>query len=88
MSYTSTPAVAEPIADAAEQAAAQSRPSTQRPLTTADRCDVCGAQAFIRVVLSAGELLFCGHHGRAHRDALDRQALFVQDETGRLAPGA
>ena len=88
MSYTSTPAVAEPIADAAEQAAAQSRPGTQRPLTTADRCDVCGAQAFIRVVLSAGELLFCAHHGRAHRDALDRQALFVQDETDHLAPGA
>ena len=84
MSYTSTPAVAEPIADAAEQAAAQSRPSAQRPLTTADRCDVCGAQAFIRVVLSAGELLFCGHHGRRNMTSLEKQALFIQDETSRL----
>ena len=38
-----------------------------RTLTTVDRCDRCGAQAYVRVVLGAsgGELLFCGHHARA-----------------------
>lgn len=58
----------------------------ERPLTTADRCDACGAQAFVRVVLASGELLFCGHHARAHMPALERQALFIQDETAALSP--
>ncbi|GAA4973084.1 DUF7455 domain-containing protein [Kineococcus glutinatus] len=55
------------------------------PLTAADRCDRCGAQAYVRVVLgSGGELLFCAHHGREHRDALRLVALDIQDETQRL----
>ena len=55
------------------------------PLTAADRCDRCGAQAYVRVVLgTGGELLFCGHHGREHREALQGVARHVQDETGRL----
>ena len=39
-----------------------------RELTAMDRCDRCGAQAYVRVVLesSGGELLFCGHHARQH----------------------
>jgi hypothetical protein len=29
----------------------------------ADRCDRCGAQAFVQVVFPNGhDLLFCGHH--------------------------
>lgn len=35
-----------------------------------DRCDRCGAQAFTRATLAAGELLFCAHHGRAYLDKL------------------
>ncbi|PPK98396.1 hypothetical protein CLV92_10191 [Kineococcus xinjiangensis] len=55
------------------------------PLTAADRCDRCGAQAYVRVVLgTGGELLFCGHHGREHREALQGVARQIQDETGRL----
>jgi hypothetical protein len=55
-------------------------------LEVSDRCDRCGARAYIRVVLpGGGELLFCGHHGRAHREAFEQQALYVQDETGTLA---
>ncbi|MGH8824104.1 MAG: DUF7455 domain-containing protein, partial [Jiangellaceae bacterium] len=31
------------------------------PLKAVDRCDSCGAQAYIRVVLAGGsDLLFCG----------------------------
>ena len=41
-------------------------------LTTADRCDRCGAQAFFRAVLAAGELLFCAHHGREYGARLAR----------------
>ncbi len=55
------------------------------PLSAADRCDRCGAQAYVRVVLtSGGELLFCAHHGREHADALTAAAAAIQDETDRL----
>ncbi|WP_240644183.1 DUF7455 domain-containing protein [Antribacter gilvus] len=57
---------------------------TTEPLTAADRCDRCGAQAYVRVVLPVGELLFCGHHGRAHAAAYSGVAKHVQDETDRL----
>ena len=54
-------------------------------LTAADRCDRCGAAAKVRAVLpSGGELLFCGHHARAHADAYEGVAVHVQDETDRL----
>ena len=54
-------------------------------LNAADRCDRCGAQAYVRVTLmSGGELLFCAHHGRAHSDKLKQVALKIQDETSRL----
>ena len=40
-------------------------------LTAADRCDRCGAQAYIRARLADGlELHFCAHHGRAHLEKL------------------
>jgi hypothetical protein len=56
------------------------------PLTVADRCDRCGAQAYLRVTLpSGGELLFCAHHARAHQDKLRQVALNIHDETSRLA---
>ena len=55
------------------------------PLTTADRCDRCGAQAYLRVTLnSGGELLFCAHHARAHEDKLQQVALKIQDETAKI----
>jgi hypothetical protein len=55
-------------------------------LTTADRCDRCGAQAYLRVTLtSGGELLFCGHHAKAHSAKLSQVALSIQDETGKLS---
>lgn len=54
-------------------------------LTAMDRCDRCGAQAYVRVVLSTGgELLFCAHHGRAHDAKLREIAADITDETARL----
>jgi hypothetical protein len=53
-------------------------------LSAADRCDECGAQAYIRVELATGELLFCGHHGNEKRDALEPIAVKWQDETDKL----
>ena len=55
------------------------------PLTAADRCDRCGAQAYLRVVLtSGGDLLFCAHHGRKFEPELKKIAVEIQDETDRL----
>lgn len=55
------------------------------PLTAEDRCDRCGAQAYLRVELvSGGELLFCAHHAREHGDKLREVAAHVQDETDKL----
>lgn len=54
-------------------------------LSTHDRCDRCGAQAYVKVLLEAGgELMFCAHHARAHQDALQGVAAEVIDETERL----
>ncbi|UFU04815.1 DUF7455 domain-containing protein [Ruania halotolerans] len=53
-------------------------------LTAADRCDACGAQAYVRVLLDAGELLFCAHHARKHSEKLTTVATHIQDETERL----
>jgi hypothetical protein len=56
------------------------------PLTAVDRCDRCGAQAYLRVSLQGGgELLFCAHHAREHGDKLREIAAYVHDETDRLA---
>jgi hypothetical protein len=53
-------------------------------LTAQDRCDACGAQAYVRVELATGQLLFCAHHARRHADALARVAVAIHDETDRL----
>ncbi|PPB50205.1 DUF7455 domain-containing protein [Arthrobacter pityocampae] len=57
-----------------------------RELTALDRCDRCGAQAYVRAVLqsSGGELLFCGHHARAVEANLKPLTSEWQDETQRL----
>lgn len=55
-------------------------------LTAADRCDRCGAQAYLRVELqTGGELLFCAHHAREHGEKLREVAVTVIDETHKLA---
>jgi len=55
------------------------------PMNALHRCDRCGAQAYVRVVLhSSQDLLFCAHHYRQHAVALTRVAAGIQDETQRL----
>jgi hypothetical protein len=54
-------------------------------LTAIDRCDRCGARAYVRVLLpSCLELLFCAHHNRQYAPALTKIAADVHDETARL----
>ena len=55
------------------------------PLSALDRCDRCGAQAYLRVELAGGgDLLFCAHHAREHGDKLREIAAHVTDETDKL----
>jgi hypothetical protein len=59
------------------------------PMTVLDRCDRCGAQAYVRVRLeTGGELFFCGHHARKHAEVLRPMASEWRDETDRLAEDA
>lgn len=59
--------------------------TTEAPITAADRCDRCGAQAYMRVTVIEGlDLHFCAHHAREHGDALRATALRVVDETSAV----
>ena len=54
-------------------------------LNALDRCDRCGAQAYLRVILaSGGELLFCAHHGKKYEENLRSIAAQIHDETDKL----
>ena len=53
-------------------------------LTAPNRCDRRGAQAFLRVVLASGHLLFCGHHANAYEEKLRASAVDCVDETASL----
>ena len=53
-------------------------------LSALDRCDSCGAQAYIRVTLASGDLLFCAHHGAKSKENLFPTALTSHDESARL----
>ena len=59
-------------------------PAPSPTLTAADRCDRCGAQARVRVVLTTGDLLFCAHHAKAYEDKLRATAVEYLDETATL----
>ncbi len=55
-------------------------------LNALDRCDRCGAQAYVRAVMANGfELLFGGHHAKKYQEGLANAATRIQDETDRLS---
>lgn len=50
-----------------------------------DRCDRCGAEAYVAATIKNGlELLFCAHHWRDHGQAVVDGGAVVHDETTRL----
>ena len=53
-------------------------------LSALDRCDSCGAQAYVRVTLASGDLMFCAHHAAKFKDKLFPTALNWHDESARL----
>ncbi|GAB2551987.1 DUF7455 domain-containing protein [Leucobacter ruminantium] len=58
--------------------------AANRPLSALDRCDSCGAQAYVRAVLSGSELLFCAHHAHKHEAKLRPMAEVWHDESHKL----
>lgn len=58
---------------------------TAEALTAVDRCDRCGAQAYVRVTMATGsELIFCAHHGREYTPKLRELEAVILDESERL----
>lgn len=53
-------------------------------LNESDRCDQCGAQAYVSVLFKSGELLLCSHHFHANEETIQMQAIEVHDESWRL----
>ncbi|MDQ2796495.1 MAG: hypothetical protein M3Y06_04940 [Actinomycetota bacterium] len=55
------------------------------PLTAHDRCDRCGAQAYVRTTMESGfDLLMCAHHFHDNEARLREIAVSVHDESERL----
>lgn len=67
-----------------EQDRADVANAADRALSALDRCDSCGAQAYVRAVLGGSELLFCAHHARKHETKLRPMAEVWHDESHRL----
>jgi hypothetical protein len=56
-----------------------------RSLTAHDRCDKCGSQAWVRVLLLSGfELMFCSHHSAENIDALRGKYIHLHSELWKL----
>ncbi len=54
-------------------------------LNAADRCDRCGAQAYVRATLASGaQLLFCVHHAREFETGLRAIDAEIYTESDRL----
>jgi hypothetical protein len=84
--FSSTSALNKAPASESEDHVTTATAQSSTPLTAVDRCDRCGAQAYLRVSLQGGgELLFCAHHAREHGDKLREIAAYVHDETDKLA---
>lgn len=61
--------------------------TTPHTLSRRDRCDRCGAQAYVRANLPDADgmaLLFCNHHFRRHELALVAAGAEILDERHRL----
>lgn len=53
-------------------------------LVSTDRCDNCGAQAYVRFSKGSSTLDFCGHHAAHHDAALDKGGWTISIDTREL----
>ena len=52
----------------------------ERQTQTADRCDSCGAEAFVWINGINGDLYFCGHHFTKHEAKIREYAFEIVDD--------
>lgn len=62
----------------------QEQEKVEELLKQSDRCDRCGAQAFILAKGLNGELMFCNHHFTAHKDKISEWAFEIIDESNKI----
>lgn len=55
-----------------------------QPLTLLDRCDRCGARAFVKAAMLNGDLLFCAHHWHTSEEVISRISIGIVDELDKL----
>lgn len=54
-----------------QQASPQTREDRDFTLLVSDRCDRCGAQAFVAAAFTKAVLLFCAHHANKFSAKID-----------------
>ena len=52
----------------------------KKVLKISDRCDRCGAQAFVLATGVSGDLYFCGHHYNKYEYAITQWAYKIVNE--------
>jgi hypothetical protein len=65
------------------------RPKSESPipdleLDVKDRCDYCGAQAFVVAKYPVGELMLCGHHFARWETDIRGKATSISDYRNRI----
>ncbi len=70
------------VCDGSMNAQTLERPILDEPqLNAANRCDACGARAWVRATMpSGGQLYFCGHHANEHLPSLVGAGAQILDE--------
>ena len=70
------------VCDGSMNAQTLERPVLDEPqLSAANRCDACGARAWVRATMpSGGQLFFCGHHANEHLPSLVGAGAQILDE--------
>jgi len=58
----------------------ETKEEVKKVLKIADRCDRCGAQAFVLATGVSGELMFCGHHYQKYEYAITQWAYKIVNE--------
>lgn len=58
----------------------ETKEKVKKVLKIADRCDRCGAQAFVLATGVSGELMFCGHHYHEHEYQITQWAYKIVNE--------
>jgi hypothetical protein len=51
----------------------------EKGMRTDQRCDRCGAQAYVEVAFKQHDLLFCAHHYEFHQDEIQKVSVLIAD---------